>query len=84
MLHVVRSAESSLRQSLTLLCLHCTNILYMQANIINDLLDFETLKGATTAPELTRIDIDAVVHSVVRMFTTSVRSKVTRTTDTIS
>jgi hypothetical protein len=48
----------------------------MQANIINDLLDFETLKGTAAAPELSRVDVDAVVHSVVRMFTTSVRSKV--------
>jgi hypothetical protein len=56
----------------------CTYYMYtvMQANIINDLLDFETLKGTAAAPELSRVDVDAVVHSVVRMFTTSVRSKV--------
>jgi signal transduction histidine kinase len=58
------------------LCLCCC--LCLQANIINDLLDFETLKGTSAAPELSRIDIDAAVRSVVRMFSNSARSKVTR------
>jgi hypothetical protein len=50
----------------------------MQANIINDLLDFETLKGAAAAVELVQLDVDAAVRSVVRTFSASARSKVTR------
>jgi hypothetical protein len=48
----------------------------VQANIISDLLDFETLKGISAAPELVQLDVDAVLRSVVCMFTTSIRSKV--------
>jgi hypothetical protein len=48
----------------------------VQANIINDLLDIETLRGQSPAAKLSRMDIDAAVLSVVRMFTNSVRSKV--------
>jgi type IV secretory pathway TraG/TraD family ATPase VirD4 len=47
-----------------------------QASIINDLLDFETLKGASVAAKVTRLDLDATVHSVVRMFNNTVTSKV--------
>jgi hypothetical protein len=47
-----------------------------QASIINDLLDFETLKGANIAPKATQLDVDAAVHSVVRMFKHTVESKV--------
>jgi hypothetical protein len=48
----------------------------LQANIINDLLDFEILKGATAPVRVTRLNVDATVHCVVRMFTSSVHSKV--------
>jgi hypothetical protein len=48
----------------------------VQANIINDLLDIETLRGQSSAAKLSRVDVDAAVLSVVRMFTNSVRSKV--------
>jgi hypothetical protein len=54
-----------------ILCLHC-----VQANIINDLLDIETLRGQSSAAKLSRMDVDAAVLSVLRMFTNSVRSKV--------
>jgi hypothetical protein len=50
----------------------------MQASIINDLLDFETLKGAAAAAKLSHIDVDAAALSVVRMFSNTVTSKVTR------
>jgi hypothetical protein len=49
-----------------------------QANIITDLLDFAELKGGSTALRATEFDIDEAVRSAVRMFTTTVRSKVTR------
>jgi hypothetical protein len=48
----------------------------VQANIINDLLDIETLRGQSSAAKLSRMDVDAAVLSVVRMFTNSVRNKV--------
>jgi hypothetical protein len=47
-----------------------------QANIITDLLDFAELKGGSTALRATEFDIDEAVRSAVRMFTTTVRSKV--------
>jgi hypothetical protein len=50
----------------------------MQAGIISDLLDFEVLKGAAAVSRVAPLDVDAAVLSVVRMFTNSVRSKVTR------
>jgi hypothetical protein len=46
-----------------------------QASVINDLLDFEALKSSNTA-NLSQVDVDAAVHGVVRMFTNSVRNKV--------
>jgi hypothetical protein len=48
----------------------------VQASVINDLLDFEALKGASANGKASQLDVDATVHSVVRMFTNSVRSKV--------
>jgi hypothetical protein len=55
----------------------------LQAAIINDLLDFEMLKGAAAATStVAQLDVDAAVLSVVRMFTNSVRSKVTRLPNT--
>jgi hypothetical protein len=56
----------------------CCSMRCTQASIINDLLDFETLKGATAPSTTTRFDVDAAVHSVVRMFNNTVTSKVTR------
>jgi hypothetical protein len=59
-------------------CMHhyCAYTVQHQASIINDLLDFETLKGASVAAKVTRLDLDATVHSVVRMFNNTVTSKV--------
>jgi signal transduction histidine kinase len=49
-----------------------------QAGIINDLLDYATLKSSTVARSLSQVDVDAAVHSVVRMFRNSARTKVSR------
>jgi hypothetical protein len=68
--HAVLVSRSILRDNC--LCVRTS----LQANIINDLLDFEILKGATAPVRVTRVDVDATVHCVVRMFTSSVHSKV--------
>jgi hypothetical protein len=60
-----------LAEACTLLALNL-----VQASIINDLLDFEALKGASANDKASQLDVDATVHSVVRMFSNSVRSKV--------
>jgi hypothetical protein len=78
---VQRSVHAELQcGTLTHYCAHayiCTTLCcVLQASIINDLLDFETLKGSSAAPKVTRVDLDATVHSVVRMFNNTVTSKV--------
>jgi hypothetical protein len=59
-------------------------LLLSQANIITDLLDFAELKGVSTALRAVEFDIDDAVRSAVRMFTTTVRSKVHTCTSTRS
>jgi hypothetical protein len=45
---------------------------------LQDLLDLEILKGTRATPELSLIDIDAAVQSVVKMFKISIQNKVSK------
>ena len=44
--------------------------------VLNDFLDLETARNPQKSRKSERVDVDALAHSVVRMFTGTARNKV--------